>query len=73
MTGAAAGMGAATARAFAAGGASVVLTDIDKDAVERTAQELSERGGQVLPLACDVSDERQVAAAVDRTVDESSA
>ncbi len=50
-----------------------MLTDIDKDAVERTAQELSERGGQVLPLACDVSDERQVAAAVDRTVDESSA
>ncbi|MDX3099214.1 glucose 1-dehydrogenase [Nonomuraea angiospora] len=70
VTGAAAGMGAATARAFAAAGASVVLTDINQDAVEMTARELSERGCQVLPLACDVSDERQVAAAVDRTVDE---
>ncbi|MFI6734622.1 glucose 1-dehydrogenase [Nonomuraea sp. NPDC050451] len=70
VTGAGAGMGAATARAFAAAGASVVLTDIDQDAVEKTAQELSERGCQVLPLACDVSDERQVAAAVDRNVDE---
>ncbi|MEU6788393.1 glucose 1-dehydrogenase [Nonomuraea angiospora] len=70
VTGAAAGMGAATARAFAAAGASVVLTDINQDAVEKTAQELSERGCQILPLACDVSDERQVAAAVGRTVDE---
>ncbi|MER7369447.1 SDR family NAD(P)-dependent oxidoreductase [Nonomuraea wenchangensis] len=49
VTGAAAGMGVATARAFAAAGASVVLTDINQDAVEKATRELSERGCQVLP------------------------
>jgi NAD(P)-dependent dehydrogenase (short-subunit alcohol dehydrogenase family) len=69
VTGASAGMGAATARAFAEAGAFVVLANINEDAVGKTALELSERGHQVLPLRCDVSDERQVAAVVDRTVD----
>jgi NAD(P)-dependent dehydrogenase (short-subunit alcohol dehydrogenase family) len=68
VTGASAGMGAATARAFARAGASVVLADINKDAVEKTALELSEQGHEVLALACDVSDERQVEAVVQETV-----
>src|SRR5215211_4981095 len=69
VTGASAGMAAAAARAFAGAGASVVLADINKDAVERTAQQLSERGAEVLPLACDVSDEGQVEAVVRKVAD----
>lgn len=69
VTGASAGMGAATARAFAEAGATVALADIDESAVEQTALELTRGGHEVLPLRCDVSDESQVAAAVGRTVE----
>lgn len=69
VTGASSGMGLATARAFAASGASVALADIDEATVTRVAQQLEEEGHQVLALLCDVTVEDQVAAAVDRTVD----
>lgn len=69
VTGASAGMGAATARAFAEAGAAVALVDIDRDAVDRTAARLTERGHHVLAIECDVTDEDQVATAVRRTVD----
>jgi len=69
VTGASAGMGAAAARAFAEGGAAVALADIDQDALERFASELSDQGHHVLPIPCDVSDEDAVAAAVRQTAD----
>ncbi|MDQ0907048.1 NAD(P)-dependent dehydrogenase (short-subunit alcohol dehydrogenase family) [Streptomyces canus] len=69
VTGAGAGMGLATARAFAASGAAVALTDIDEAALNAAAKELTDAGHQALALTCDVSDEDQVAAAVDRTVE----
>ena len=69
VTGAGAGMGLATARAFAASGAAVSLTDIDEAALNAAARELTDAGHQALALTCDVSDEDQVAAAVDRTVE----
>src|SRR4051812_9194347 len=62
-------MGLATARAFAEAGAAVALTDIDEAALDAAAKELTGAGHQVLALPCDVSDEDQVAAAVDRTVE----
>ncbi|MFI6038170.1 SDR family NAD(P)-dependent oxidoreductase [Streptomyces sp. NPDC051315] len=68
VTGASSGMGLATARAFAASGAAVTLADINEDAVNAAAKQLADDGHQVLALVCDVSDEDQVAAAVDRTV-----
>ncbi|MFB4299833.1 SDR family NAD(P)-dependent oxidoreductase [Actinomadura sp. NTSP31] len=68
VTGASSGMGLAAARAFAASGAAVGLADIDGNAVERAAQELTDAGHQALALSCDVTDEDQVAAAVDGTV-----
>ncbi|MEV3924697.1 SDR family NAD(P)-dependent oxidoreductase [Actinomadura coerulea] len=67
VTGASSGMGLAAARAFAASGAAVGLADIDGDAAEQAAQDLTAAGHQALALACDVTDEDQVAAAVDRT------
>jgi NAD(P)-dependent dehydrogenase (short-subunit alcohol dehydrogenase family) len=68
VTGAAAGMGRDTARAFAGAGAAVVLADIGAAAVQEVAEELTAAGHDALAVACDVADEAQVAALVDRTV-----
>ncbi len=68
VTGASSGMGLATARAFAAHGASVALADINEDALRAANDELTSTGQQALAVVCDVSDEDQVAALVNRTV-----
>jgi NAD(P)-dependent dehydrogenase (short-subunit alcohol dehydrogenase family) len=68
VTGAAAGMGLATARAFAGAGAAVVLADFKEDAVKAAAEELAAAGHRALAVRCDVSDDDQVAAMVDRAV-----
>lgn len=68
VTGAGSGLGLATARAFAESGASVVLADTNEDAVRSAAEELSARGYKTLAIACDVADDTQVKAMVDRTV-----
>jgi NAD(P)-dependent dehydrogenase (short-subunit alcohol dehydrogenase family) len=70
VTGAASGMGLATAQAFAKAGAAVVLADFREDAVKTSAQKLVESGHKAIALRCDVSDDAQVAAMVDRTVAE---
>lgn len=70
VTGAAMGMGLATARAFAQSGASVVLADRDGDRVAKEAARIVEEGGIAIGVACDVSNEAQVAALVERTVAE---
>ena len=70
VTGAAAGMGLATARAFAEAGAAVVLADFKEDAVKAEAEKLVAAGHKALAVRCDVSDDAQVAAMVDRTVAE---
>ena len=68
VTGASSGMGLDTARVFAAQGASVALADINEDALRAANDELTSAGQQALAVVCDVSDEDQVAALVDRTV-----
>jgi NAD(P)-dependent dehydrogenase (short-subunit alcohol dehydrogenase family) len=70
VTGAAAGMGLATARAFAEAGATVVLADFKEDAVKAEAERLVADGHKALAMSCDVSDDVQVAAMVDRTISE---
>ncbi|WP_429552106.1 glucose 1-dehydrogenase [Paraburkholderia sp. MM5477-R1] len=68
VTGAASGMGLATARAFAQAGASVTLADVNADALHDAVDSLRVPGHQVLAVACDVTDEAQVAEMLDRTV-----
>ena len=70
VTGAAAGMGLATAKSFAEAGASVVLADYKEETVKAAAQRLVAAGPKAIAVRCDVSDDAQVAAMVDRTVAE---
>jgi NAD(P)-dependent dehydrogenase (short-subunit alcohol dehydrogenase family) len=70
VTGAAAGMGLATVQAFAEAGAAVVLADFKEDAVKAAAEKLAAAGHKAIAVRCDVSDDAQVAAMVDRAVAE---
>ena len=66
VTGAASGMGRATAEVFAAEGANVALTDLSAEAVEAIAADLRAAGYSARGWALDVSDH----AAIRRVVDE---
>lgn len=70
VTGAASGMGLATAQAFAEAGAAVVLADVREDLVKAEARKLVAAGHKAIAVGCDVGDDTQVAAMIDRTVAE---
>src|SRR6187200_3145186 len=70
ITGAAKGMGLATARMFAESGASVVLADLDGELATKEAEWIVAGGSTAIGIACDVAHEAQVAAMVDRAVAE---
>jgi NAD(P)-dependent dehydrogenase (short-subunit alcohol dehydrogenase family) len=63
VTGAAAGIGRATAIAFAEHGASLALLDRNVGGVEETASMVRQKGGQAFAVAADVGIEREVAEA----------
>jgi NAD(P)-dependent dehydrogenase (short-subunit alcohol dehydrogenase family) len=65
ITGAARGIGAATARRLHARGAQVVLAGIEPDVLARTAADC----GDALAVVCDVRDREQVEAAVEAAVE----
>ena len=64
VTGAAAGIGRATAELFAEEGARVVLADIAADALAEVAEGIREAGGAAIAVAADVSSEEGVEAVV---------
>jgi NAD(P)-dependent dehydrogenase (short-subunit alcohol dehydrogenase family) len=70
VTGAAGGIGLATAQAFARSNAAVAIVDRNAEKIEATAQALRDEGYRVIGIACDVSDELQAKAAVELTVAE---
>ena len=65
VTGAASGIGRATAIRLAAEGASVACVDLQLDLCEKTAAEIEGAGGQATANRCDVSDPASVAEAVE--------
>ena len=69
VTGAASGIGRAAAIAFAAEGARVAVAALAEEALRRTTDAIGNAGGEVLAVACDVSRQEQVEAAVARTVE----
>jgi NAD(P)-dependent dehydrogenase (short-subunit alcohol dehydrogenase family) len=69
ITGAASGIGRASAIAFAAAGAWVALVDIDADGLADTAEAARALGPRAEVLVADVTDLRQVTGAVGRAVE----
>ena len=64
VTGAAGGMGRATAVLFAEEGASVVIGDLDEAGGASAVQEITSSGGQAIFVRCDVSKESDVIALI---------
>ncbi|MCR2793312.1 3-oxoacyl-ACP reductase FabG [Microbacterium sp. zg.Y625] len=70
VTGAARGIGAATARRLAAAGHAVAVLDLDADACADTVAAIEADGGRVLAVGANVADVAAVASAVDTVVAE---
>jgi 3-oxoacyl-[acyl-carrier protein] reductase len=70
VTGAAQGIGAATARRLAGEGARVAVVDLDADRSAATADEIKASGGMATGYGCDVTDPDAVTAMVDAVVAE---
>ncbi len=66
VTGAARGIGAATAVRLAADGFAVAVVDLEESAAKGTVEAIEAAGGRALAVGADVSDAGQVTAAVDR-------
>jgi NAD(P)-dependent dehydrogenase (short-subunit alcohol dehydrogenase family) len=70
VTGAAGGIGKASAERIAQEGGKVVCVDIQAEAVELTAKQIREAGGEAIAIACDVSDPASVSSSVDGAIAE---
>ena len=67
ITGAGAGIGRAIAETFAAAGAAVMVSDRDASSAAAVAQAIEAAGGQAAAMACDVTQEEDLAALVQGT------
>jgi NAD(P)-dependent dehydrogenase (short-subunit alcohol dehydrogenase family) len=68
VTGAAGGIGRATALAFARAGASVVIADVSERGNQKTARMIEESGGRALDVRCDVTRSEDVKMALETTM-----
>jgi NAD(P)-dependent dehydrogenase (short-subunit alcohol dehydrogenase family) len=69
VTGSAGGLGRSHVRYLASKGARVVVNDLSQDAADSVAREITGAGGEALPIAGSVTDERAMGAMVARVVD----
>ena len=69
VTGAASGIGRASALALSRAGAAVCVSDISGDGAAETAQSIADAGGRAIAVACDVTKAEDVRAMVAATVD----
>ncbi|MBT4642783.1 MAG: SDR family NAD(P)-dependent oxidoreductase [Deltaproteobacteria bacterium] len=69
VTGAASGIGKALVETFVDAGMKVVLADIEKDKLEKTARTLKNAGADVISVTMDVSQADQVEALAQKTID----
>ncbi|MRH93372.1 SDR family oxidoreductase [Nocardia sp. SYP-A9097] len=70
VTGAARGIGAATASRLAADGFTVVIADLDEAACKTAVDAIIAAGGKAIAVGCNVADEASVDAAFERVVAE---
>lgn len=68
ITGAAQGIGYATAQLFAESGATVVLADYNEELLTKSTNQLAEQGYKAMAIKCDVSNEEEVEAMVEKIV-----
>ncbi|MFG6146970.1 3-hydroxybutyrate dehydrogenase [Halobacillus sp. B23F22_1] len=68
VTGAASGIGYEIGVAFAKEGASVAFSDINETKVNEVANELQNQGFDCIGVKCDVTNEKELKAAIDQTV-----
>ena len=68
ITGAASGIGREIANEFARQGAKIAIADLNKQAADAAAAEIGKSGAKAIGVAVDVTDEAQVAAAVQATL-----
>lgn len=69
VTGGGSGIGRATALAFAAGGARVVVADVNESGTADTVAQIEGAGGEARAIAVDVTDEASVQAMIAGTLD----
>jgi NAD(P)-dependent dehydrogenase (short-subunit alcohol dehydrogenase family) len=69
VTGGAKGIGWGVVKVLIQEGAKVVVVDWDKENGEKTAEEMRQAGGDAIFVFCDVSNEEQVKAMVQKTLD----
>jgi 7-alpha-hydroxysteroid dehydrogenase len=69
VTGGGAGIGRGIARMFAGAGASVLVTDLKQETAEAVAEEIREAGGKAAAVACNVTKEDELEAAVNAAIE----
>jgi 3-hydroxybutyrate dehydrogenase len=70
ITGAASGIGKEIALEFAREGAKIIIADLNQQGADDVASEIEKNGGIAIGIAVDVTDEAQVAAAVQTALEE---
>lgn len=70
VTGAASGIGQASAIRFAEEGGNLALLDMNTAGLEKTAEQCRKHGGKVFTYACDVTNHEQVRAQIDKAAED---